>query len=137
MSGNEWHLDESVTEMIQANTIEPIIMVGVANTKDRSLEYNPIKDGKNYGKALSTELLPELIKRYNILDERVGTMGASMGGLISLYLGWELNSVFSMAACLSPALVYNNFDYISTIESSKTPENLKLSIVNGLSLIHI
>ena len=79
MSGNEWHLDESVTEMIQANTIEPIIMVGVANTKDRSLEYNPIKDGKNYGKALSTELLPELIKRYNILDERVGTMGASMG----------------------------------------------------------
>ena len=131
MSGNEWHLDETVAEMIQANTIEPIIMVGVANTKDRSLEYNPIKDGKNYGKALSTELLPELIKRYNILDERVGTMGASMGGLISLYLGWELNSVFSMAACLSPALVYNNFDYISTIESSKTPENLKLSIVNG------
>ena len=36
-----------------------------------------------------------------------------------------------MAACLSPALVYNNFDYISMIESSKTPENLKLSIVNG------
>ena len=34
--------------------------------------------------------------KVSILDERVGTMGASMGGLISLYLGWEINSVFSM-----------------------------------------
>jgi len=131
MSGNEWHLDETVAEMINANVIEPIIMVGVANTKDRSLEYNPMEDGKNYGNALSKELLPELKKQYNISNERIGTMGASMGGLISLYLGWELNSVFSMAACLSPALVYNNFDYLSTIENSKVPEYLKLSIVNG------
>ena len=62
MSGDEWQLDEIVTEMINTNEIEPIIMVGVANTKDRSLEYNPIKNGKNYGEALSKELLPELKK---------------------------------------------------------------------------
>tara|TARA_B110000014_G_scaffold259632_1_gene247797 strand:- start:14 stop:853 length:840 start_codon:yes stop_codon:yes gene_type:complete len=131
MSGNEWHLDENVTKMINDNEIEPIIMVGVANTKDRSLEYNPMVDGKNYGEALITELLPELKKKYNISNEKIGTMGGSMGGLISLYLGWELNSVFSMAACLSPALVYNDFDYISVIENSKDPKHLKLSIVNG------
>jgi len=131
MSGDEWQLDEIVTEMINANEIEPIIMVGVANTKDRSLEYNPIKDGKNYGEALSKELLPELKKQYNISNGRIGTMGASMGGLISLYLGWELNSIFSMAACLSPAFVYNDFDYISIIEKSEVPRYLKLSIVNG------
>jgi len=131
MSGDEWQLDEIVTEMINANEIEPIIMVGVANTKDRSLEYNPIKDGKNYGEALSKELLPELKKQYNISNGRIGTMGASMGGLISLYLGWELNSIFSMAACLSPAFVYNDFDYISIIEKSEAPKYLKLSIVNG------
>ena len=131
MSGDEWQLDEIVTEMINANEIEPIIMVGVANTKDRSLEYNPIKDGKNYGEALSKELLPELKKQYNISNGRIGTMGASMGGLISLYLGWELNSIFSMAACLSPAFVYNDFDYINIIEKSEVPKYLKLSIVNG------
>ena len=131
MSGDEWRLDEIVTEMINANEIEPIIMVGVANTKDRSLEYNPIKNGKNYGEALSKELLPELKKQYNISNGRIGTMGASMGGLISLYLGWELNSIFSMAACLSPAFVYNDFDYISIIEKSEVPKYLKLSIVNG------
>jgi len=131
MSGDEWRLDEIVTEMINANEIEPIIMVGVANTKNRSLEYNPIKDGKDYGEALSKELLPELKKQYNISNGRIGTMGASMGGLISLYLGWELNSIFSMAACLSPAFVYNDFDYISIIEKSEAPKYLKLSIVNG------
>ena len=131
MSGDEWQLDEIVTEMINTNEIEPIIMVGVANTKDRSLEYNPIKDGKNYGEALSKELLPELKKQYNISNGRIGTIGASMGGLISLYLGWEMNSIFSMAACLSPAFVYNDFDYISIIEKSEVPKYLKLSIVNG------
>ena len=131
MSGDEWQLDEIVTEMINTNEIEPIIMVGVANTKDRSLEYNPIKDGKNYGEALSKELLPELKKEYNISNGRIGTIGASMGGLISLYLGWEMNSIFSMAACLSPAFVYNDFDYISIIEKSEVPKYLKLSIVNG------
>ena len=131
MSGDEWQLDEIVTEMINANEIEPIIMVGVANTKDRSLEYNPIKNGKNYGEALSKELLPELKKEYNISNGRIGTIGASMGGLISLYLGWEMNSIFSMAACLSPAFVYNDFDYISIIEKSEVPKYLKLSIVNG------
>ena len=131
MSGDEWQLDEIVTEMINTNEIEPIIMVGVANTKDRSLEYNPIKNGKNYGEALSKELLPELKKEYNISNGRIGTIGASMGGLISLYLGWEMNSIFSMAACLSPAFVYNDFDYISIIEKSEAPKYLKLSIVNG------
>ena len=131
MSGDEWQLDEIVTEMINTNEIEPIIMVGVANTKDRSLEYNPIKNGKNYGEALSKELLPELKKEYNISNGRIGTIGASMGGLISLYLGWEMNSIFSMAACLSPAFVYNDFDYISIIEKSEVPKYLKLSIVNG------
>ena len=131
MSGNEWHLDESATEMINMNEIEPIIMVGVANTKDRSLEYNPIIDGKNYGESLVNELLPELKKQYNISNTRIGTMGASMGGLISLYLGWELNSIFSMAACLSPAFIFNDYDYIHLIKESKVPKYLKLSIVNG------
>ena len=131
MSGNEWHLDENATKMINDNEIEPIIMVGVANTKNRSSEYNPMLNGRIYGESLIKELLPELKKQYKISNKRIATMGASMGGLISLYLGWELNSVFSMSACLSPAFIYNDFDYISLIKTSKTPKHLKLSIVNG------
>ena len=131
MSGSEWNLDESATEMINNKEIEPIIMVGVSNTKDRSLEYNPFLSGKSYGVALTKELLPELRKQYNISNQGIGSMGASMGGLISLYLGWELNSVFSMASCLSPAFIYNDFDYVSFLEKTDVPKNLKLSIVNG------
>ena len=133
ISGDEWHLDENVTKMINSNEIEPLIMVGVSNTKNRSLEYNPMLGGRRYGEALTQELLPAILKQYRVSNSsnKTGTMGASMGGLISLYLGWEVNSIFSMAACLSPALMYRNFDYVNELEKFKTPQNLKLAIVNG------
>ena len=59
------------------------------------------------------------------------TMGASAGGLISFYLGWELNSTFSMAACLSPGLIFRDEDYVVELKKTRIPENLKLAIVNG------
>lgn len=128
--GNEWHLDESVTKMINSNEIEPLIMVGVSNTKDRGLEYVPMRNGKSYGKALTQELLPELLKQYRISGDKIATLGASAGGLISMYLGWELNSTFSMAACLSPGFIYK-VDYVKELRKAEIPQNLRLAIVNG------
>ena len=108
-------------------------MVGVSNTVSRSKEYNPLEDGKRYGQYLVGELLPEISKQYRIktdYDNRA-SMGASMGGLISMYLGWELKSEFSKVACLSPAFSYKNFNYIDKIQTLPKPKNLKLAIVNG------
>jgi len=129
--GNEWHMDESVTELINSNEIEPLIMVGVSNTRNRGLEYVPMKRGESYGEALTRELLPELLKLYRISSDRIATMGASAGGLISFYLGWELNSTFSMAACLSPGLIFRDEDYVVELKKARIPQNLKLAIVNG------
>lgn len=126
-----WNLDESVHELIQSKKIEPIIMVGVSNTKDRGNEYVPTRNGINFGKALTQELLPEIEKLYRINSKDIGTLGSSAGGLISLYLGWEHNEVFTKAACLSPGIIFRDQNYFEQLKGAKVPDSLKLAIVNG------
>jgi predicted alpha/beta superfamily hydrolase len=126
-----WNLDETVHELIQSKKIKPIIMVGVSNTKNRGHEYVPTRNGINFGKALTQELIPKIKKLYRIDSEDIGTLGSSAGGLISLYLGWERNDVFTKAACLSPGIIYRNQNYFELLKKAKVPDNLKLAIVNG------
>ena len=128
-----WNLDETVHELIQSKKIKPIIMVGVSNTKNRGQEYVPTKNGINFGKALTQELIPEIKKLYRIDSKDIGTLGSSAGGLISLYLGWELNNVFSRAACLSPGIIKGNDNYFQQLIKVNQPKNLQLAIVNGTS----
>ena len=106
-------------------------MVGVTNTKNRTLEYVPTRNGINFGKALTQELIPEIKKNYRIDSEDIGTLGSSAGGLNSLYLGWELNKVITKAACLSPGIIFRNQNYLKLLKKSKVPDNIKLAIVNG------
>ena len=128
-----WNLDETIHELIQSKKIKPIIMVGVSNTKNRGYEYVPTRNGINFGKALTQELIPEIKKLYRIDSEDIGTLGSSAGGLISLYLGWELNNVFTKAACLSPGIIKGNDNYFQQLIKVNQPKNLQLAIVNGTS----
>ncbi len=128
---NGWNLDETVTELISTNKMEPIIMVGVSNTKNRGFEYVPTRNGINYAKALTEELLPAIKKLYRIKTNDIGTLGASAGGLISLYLGWEFNKTFKKAVCLSPGIIYRDQDYYKELIKTKIPKKLRLAVVNG------
>ena len=126
-----WNLDESVTELIASKKMEPIIMVGISNTKDRGSEYVPTKNGSKYGETLIKELIPEIKKNYRINLNDIGTLGASAGGLISLYLGWKLNKTFKKAICLSPGIIYRDQDQYEKIINTDIPKKLKLAVVNG------
>tara|TARA_A100001011_G_scaffold350184_1_gene389291 strand:- start:3600 stop:4466 length:867 start_codon:yes stop_codon:yes gene_type:complete len=128
-----WNLDETVHELIQSKKIKPIIMIGISSTKNRGQEYVPTRNGINFGKALTQELIPEIKKLYRINSKDIGTLGSSAGGLISLYLGWELNSVFTKAACLSPGIIKGNDNYFQQLIKVNQPKNLQLAIVNGTS----
>ena len=128
---NGWNLDETVTELISTNKMEPIIMVGVSNTKNRGFEYVPTRNGYNYAKALTDELIPHIKKLYRINTNDIGTLGASAGGLISLYLGWEFNKTFKKAVCLSPGIIYRDQDYYKELIKTKIPKKLRLAVVNG------
>ena len=95
-------------------------MVGVSNTKNRGYEYVPTRNGINFGKALTQELIPE-IKNYIELTRRISVhWDPYKGGLISLYLGWELNDVFTKAACLSPGIIFRDQNYFNILKNKSS-----------------
>ncbi|MBO6792505.1 MAG: alpha/beta hydrolase [Balneolaceae bacterium] len=125
-NGNDWMVDEALTELIAQNNIEKTIVVAIWNSGiTRFPEYMPQKPAnvmnseavqksviRNSGKAIFSddylkfiveELKPFIDANYRTKPEREHTsiMGSSMGGLISLYAIMEYPEVFGSAGCLS------------------------------------
>ncbi|MEO1015490.1 MAG: alpha/beta hydrolase-fold protein [Pseudomonadota bacterium] len=118
--GVEWNLDETLSALIAAGDAPPTIVVGVWSTADRFRDYAPphvagrfdLSEDARYQGALSgaayldfltTELKPFIDRAYRTRPERSATfhMGASMGGLVSLYAATHGSDVFGGAGCLS------------------------------------
>jgi predicted alpha/beta superfamily hydrolase len=99
-------------EALSREGIEAIV-VGVPNAGVRRMvEYNPFDDpqhGPGQGQAYVTFLV-ETVKPIIDADfrtlagrEHTGTVGSSMGGLISLYAFFRHPEVFGLAGAVSPA----------------------------------
>ena len=132
-AGVDWAIDEAADSLIRAGKIEPIIVVGIANTLDRMNEYTTAK-GKEYSAFIINELKPFIDANYRTLPDRDHTavMGSSLGGLISFYLAWENPHVFSMAACLSGSWMRDNDAVFRLIEDDTTAApDIKLYIDHG------
>lgn len=109
----DWGLDETLTRLIAEGKVHEVIVVGIWNTPKRRQEYMPQKAATtflgepvisdNYLRFLVEELKPFIDSTYRTRPERAHTfiMGASMGGLISLYAICEYPDIFGGAACLS------------------------------------
>ncbi len=92
-------------------------IIGVGNSPDRMKEYlPPLSSGPSgpgighlYAQFFEFELIPALeqnIKRKFLITGRI-MIGASMGGLISLYLGNKLKDVrFTAVMAMSPSLQF-------------------------------
>lgn len=130
----DWQIDETADSLIKEDEIGEIIIVGIYNTINRYAEYSPNDTGYLYMRFIVELLKPLIDKNYRTKPEReyTATAGSSMGGLISLMLAWEHSETFSMAACLSPAFLYRNFNYVNTIaEYDGDKKSIKLYIDNG------
>jgi predicted alpha/beta superfamily hydrolase len=120
--GVEWGVDETAQGLIRRKLIEPIIIVGIANTgPDRIHEYTPTRGiidstGKRkkrsrglapkYAKFLIEELKPFIDSRYRTKPEAesTGLGGSSLAGLLVMALGLWFSNVFSRLAVLSPSV---------------------------------
>jgi predicted alpha/beta superfamily hydrolase len=111
--GVEWGLDETAERLIRSGELPPMIIVAADNTPERLAEYSPVPDPEHgggkaeaYGAFLVDELKPFVDQRYRTLKDRehTGVMGSSMGGLVSLYLGFKHPGVFGLVGALSPSL---------------------------------
>lgn len=127
--GVAWAVDETAQALITANEIEPLIIVGIYNSGEKRIdEYTPTKSkggrmkgrggqADQYGRMIIEELKPFIDREYLTKPEREFTAlgGSSLGGLVSLHLGFKRPDVFSRLAVISPAVWWANNHIIREI----------------------
>ncbi len=115
--GVEWEVDEAAERLIELDLLNEIIIVGVFNTAARLEEYTPTSSSKmgggqgpKYLKFLIEELMPIINHKFNTLTgpSNTGIMGSSLGGLISLWAGFEHPDVFGRVGSISPSLWWDS-----------------------------
>ncbi len=141
--GHSWKAHTTADRLAESGEIEPVILVGVANTGLRRMaEYTPTRDfklaggeGHSYGRLLIEELKPLIDRRYRTRPEAASTAigGSSLGGLISLFLAFEHPEVFGKVAAMSPSLWWNNRSILSFIESPEPPPDLRIWLDMGMN----
>lgn len=114
--GQDWHVGQTADQCINVGLVEPLIIVGMYNTKARVREYTPTHVPKlgggradRYAKFLLEEVKPFVEREYRILPgtKHTGIGGSSLGGLVSLYLGLKHCNIFGKIAALSPSVWWN------------------------------
>jgi predicted alpha/beta superfamily hydrolase len=112
----DWHVGQTADQCIDSGAVEPLIIVGMYNTKARIREYTPthvprLGGGRadRYAKFLIEEVKPFIEREYRTLSgpEKTGIGGSSLGGLVSLYLGLRIPEAFGKIAALSPSVWWN------------------------------
>ena len=138
--GIAWQVDETAQRLILAGEVEPLIIVAIYNAGDKRIdEYTPVKgvgakmksrggQADRYGRMLIEELKPFIDREYLTRPERqyTGLGGSSLGGLVSLHLGFKRPDIFSRLAVISPAVWWANNQIIR--EAAKIDERIALRI---------
>lgn len=115
--GMDWQVGQTADQSIDGGAVEPLVIVGMYNTKARIREYTPTHVPKlgggradRYAKFLIEEVKPFIEREYRTLpgNENTGIGGSSLGGLVSLYLGLKLPHIFGKIAALSPSVWWSH-----------------------------
>lgn len=128
-----WRATETADALTAAGTMEPVILVGVANTGlKRITEYTPTCDarlgggaGDRYGRLLVEELKPLIDQTFRTLSgrEHTGMGGSSLGGLISLALGLKYPEVFGRLAVMSPSVWWNQRSILNIVSEFRPSDS--------------
>jgi predicted alpha/beta superfamily hydrolase len=143
IAGKTWNANTTADRLTEAGEIEPLILVGIANTGLRRMaEYTPTRDfkmgggeGRNYAQLLIEELKPWIDSTYRTLPDakNSGLGGSSLGGLISLYVGFAHPEVFGKLAVMSPSLWWDHRSILTAIEQQATKPDLRIWLDMGMA----
>ncbi len=141
VAGRTWEAGSTADRLTNAGEIEPVILVGIANTGLRRMaEYTPTRDpkmgggeGALYGRLVTEELKPFVDRTYRTRPDTSDTAlgGSSLGGLISLYLGLTCPGVFGKLAVMSPSIWWDHRAIISTVNQANPKPTLKIWLDMG------
>lgn len=127
-AGAEWRVDEAAEQGVSSGRLRPFIVVAVASTPSRTLDYTPSpmlvpaerlgrptpeRQGGGvaaYARFLVEELKPAIDARFRtrpgVADTAVG--GSSFGGLASLWLALHRPETFGAALVVSPSVWWDD-----------------------------
>lgn len=144
-----WRAHQTADALTRDGLIEPIILVGIANTGIRRMaEYTPTRDhrlgggeGGRYGRLLTEELKPYIDSKLRTLTDPANTAlgGSSLGGLITLALGLHYPGIFGKLAVMSPSVWWDNRSVLALVNDAKPRPKLKiwLDMGTGEGLRHL
>jgi predicted alpha/beta superfamily hydrolase len=121
-AGIEWKVDEAAQKLISENKIEPVIIVGIYNSEQRTPEFTPPGPSSSaaaqadvYAKFVVEQVKPFIDQTYRTKPDRASTSlaGSSMGGLISLYTLKSHPQTFGQLAILTPHLRTTDRDILA------------------------
>ena len=119
-AGAEWQVDEAAQQGVLAGRLRAFIVVAVASTGTRTLDYTPSPMGPPtdrqgggvaaYGRFLAEELKPLIDARFRTrpgpADTTIG--GSSFGGIASLWLALHRPETFGSALVVSPSVWWDD-----------------------------
>lgn len=139
--GEHWRVGETAAGLIAAGELQPLIIVGIYNTGDERIhEYTPTKDPRlggglagAYGRLIIEEVKPLIDRTYRTLPEAAdtGLGGSSLGGLVTLHLGFTHPEVFSRLAVLSPSVWWDRRAVLKTVRQAWPKPALRLWVDMG------
>jgi len=119
-SGQAWHLDRIITELVNSGQIEALIVVASDHAGSERLAEFAHQDrihagqaisarGSRYEEFLADELKPHIDRLFLTRPEAEANalMGSSMGGLVSLNIALRRSHQFGAVAALSPSCWWN------------------------------
>jgi predicted alpha/beta superfamily hydrolase len=113
---DEWHVDETLTDLIARKAVQPLIVVGIDNSgpghrEDEYSRYSAMADAPQKLSAfMTTEVLPLIDGRYRTISDRThrGVGGASLGSLAALTLLLDQPDTFGLGLLESTSLQNGN-----------------------------
>jgi predicted alpha/beta superfamily hydrolase len=124
--GNEWQIDETLTDLIHAGRVPPVIVVGLDNGgAARIAEYTFDADpkhggggGERHAAFLLDEVRPLVDRTYRTRTGKADTFvgGSSLGGLLSLEIARRHGDAFGGVLAMSPSLWWAGESTLTTIE---------------------
>lgn len=141
--GTEWQADEAADKLIASESIPPILIVAIDNSKNRIADYTPSpgtlantpNNAADKGEKQTTKHGGEAAKHLAFIIDEVKPLidrtfrtktapndtaiaGSSLGGLFSLYAWFERPDVFGHAICMSPSLFWDNASLLRNVEAN-------------------
>lgn len=113
-----WCANWVMDSLVREGQVEPWLVVAIDSSHNRLSEYSPWDEprshvsarGEPYVRFFVETLKPFVDSHFRTRQapEWTGVMGSSMGGLISLYLGWRYPELFGRIGGMSPSVMWSH-----------------------------